>query len=133
VPTQFFISAFGQGNTIWTKEQGGSLKRLEFDLGAANAAVTHTFPAAQFASGVSPIAIDPVTGLLAGVNVRETPDNLRLYDVSDLEAGPALLDLEFFATDNANVNATGAVAFGNGFVYALDTNNGLVAQQVNFG
>lgn len=133
VDAQFFISVFGQGNVIWTKEQGGSLKRLEFDLNTASATVTHTYPVSQVPGGVLPIAIDPVTGLLGGVHCRETPDNLRLYDISDLEAGPELLDLEFFATDNANLNATGAVRFGNGFVYALDTNNGLVAMRVNYG
>jgi hypothetical protein len=52
---------------------------------------------------------------------------LRLLDVSLTNNAPANLDTEFFPTDNPNPNHTGAVTFGPNRVYALDSNNGLIA------
>ena len=59
--------------------------------------------------------------------------NVRLYDVSDLVAGPILRDQEVFATLNANVTVggTGATAFGGNYLFALDSNNGIKAFLIN--
>ena len=40
---------------------------------------------------------------------------------------PLLLQETLFPEDNPNLNNTGAVAFGENTLYALDTNNGLIA------
>ena len=47
--------------------------------------------------------------------------------IQEVEVGPFLVDQELFATDNANLNGTGAIDFGGGNVYALDSNNGIMA------
>ena len=58
---------------------------------------------------------------------------MRLYDISNPTNLPVLLDQEFFATDNVNLNNTGAVDFGCGRLYALDSNNGILAMTINSG
>jgi hypothetical protein len=75
--------------------------------------------------------VDPSQGLLAAVEVAN-PDNLQLYRLPTTTNPPVMLDQEFFPTDNANGNATASVAFGtNSTVYALDSNNGLLAMSLN--
>ena len=81
------------------------------------------------------MGVDPINDLLAGVALA-TPDNIELYDVhavvNGLAAEPNLIDQDFFKTDNVNGNGTGEVAFdvAGGRLFALDTNNGLVASKV---
>lgn len=125
----FFGVAFGSGNTIWAKGEAGTLRRIEFNIGTGAASVTHEFPPVQHSGVIGPIGFDPARNLLAGIAV-ENPDNLQLHDLSNLSAPPVLLDQEFFLTDNPNINRTGAVAFGGGRVYALNTNNGIIAMNV---
>jgi len=40
------------------------------------------------------------------------------------------LDIKDFPVDNPNINGTGDLEFLNGILYALDSNNGLVAYVV---
>jgi hypothetical protein len=130
----FFMTAFGLGDTIWARGEGGGLQQVGFDLTSGVATVLATFTPAQFAGGGAPLAVDPVTGLpglLGAINRNDTPDNLRLYDVSDPGVDPVLLDLEFFTSDAANANFTGSVDFGSGRIFGLDTNNGILAMNVN--
>ncbi|MES2707729.1 MAG: immunoglobulin domain-containing protein [Verrucomicrobiota bacterium] len=127
----FFMTDFGPGNTIWAKAFGGKLVNITYNPVTSTAAVTHTFTTAQFPAGVGPLAVDPVKNLLGGVNTNQAPDNLRLYNIANLEADPALLDLQFFPTDNPNLNQTGSADFGGNRLYALDTNNGLIAMNLN--
>ena len=61
----------------------------------------------------------------------ESPDNARLYDLSDLDLGPVFRDQKLFGTDNPNVNNTTASAFGAGKFFALSSNNGLIAMNLN--
>ena len=66
----------------------------------------------------------------AGVTL-ETPDNLRLYDFSNPTISPVILDQENFLSDNDNLNGTGSVDFGRDRVYALDSNNGILAMKIS--
>jgi hypothetical protein len=60
----------------------------------------------------------------------ENPDNLRLLDTTLPQQEPAVLDIELFPTDNANINGTGSIAFGPDKVFALDSNNGIMALNI---
>src|SRR5262249_14394305 len=91
-----------------------------------------------FASGQNTCAtlgVDAVNDLLAGVALA-TPDNIELYDVHSVINGaavePDLIDQDSFKTDNVNGNGTGAVAFdiSGGRLFALDSNNGVLATKV---
>ena len=130
--TAFFQCDFGSGNTVWAKSSGGPLLHIAFDPAAGTAVIQQTLTTAQFPAGVAPIGIHPTLPLLGAVHIGENPNNLRLYDYTLIGQPGGLLDLEFFPTDNSNGNGTGAVDFGNGRVYALDTNNGLLAMNVAY-
>jgi hypothetical protein len=120
--------AWGEGDTIWGKGTGGDpLRHVLLDLNTFNSSVLGTFSTYP---NLRAVGVDTANKLLAGVSV-ETPDNLRLLDISDLSGDLLNVDTEFFATDNANGNGTGAVAFGPDRVYALDSNNGLLAMSLN--
>jgi hypothetical protein len=56
---------------------------------------------------------------------------LRIYDVSNLVAGPQLLQSFPFGINNADANVAGGLAnIGNGRIYSLMSNNGIVAIEV---
>jgi hypothetical protein len=130
-PGSFFQCDFGAGNTIWAKSPGGPLLHVAFDPATGSATIEQVLTTAQFPAGVSPIGVHPDLPLIGAVHIGENPNNLRLYNHTLIGQPGGLLDLEFFPTDNANGNGTGAVDFGNGRLYALDTNNGIVAMTVN--
>lgn len=118
---------FGSGNTFWTKSASHGLRHLSYNTDNGTATTLHHF------TNVPPmtaIGVDAEANLLAGVSL-ETPDNLRLFDISNLAAGLLEVDTEFFLTDNLNINGTGAVTFGPGRLYALDSNNGIMALALN--
>jgi hypothetical protein len=121
--------AFGEGNTFWGKAPGRPLRLIQFDLASMTGTTISNYPGTQIPSGVASIAYDSTNKFIAGITL-ETPDTLRLYGFADTNA-PALLDQELFATDNANVNGTGAVDFGGGRLFALDSNNGIIALTIN--
>ncbi len=125
--------AFGSGNTFWTKSVGFKLRRFAYDPTFSSNTLTllaeYDLPGRLVpATG---IAVETNLNLLAAVEVAN-PDNLQLYRLPQTTNPPVLLDQEFFPTDNPNGNATAAVAFGtNHTLYALDSNNGLLAMSLN--
>lgn len=135
VPSGFALSglAFGPGtNTFWGKTVNNQLYLIGFDLNASTGAVLHTYSTAQVPGSVVIIAANNNWNLLAGLSI-ENPDNVRLYGVSDLTAGPLLVDQSLFTVKNANTtqNGTGAATFGGDDLFVLDSNNGIKAFAIN--
>ncbi|HWN96923.1 MAG TPA: immunoglobulin domain-containing protein, partial [Methylomirabilota bacterium] len=129
-------SAFGLGvsfdgpDTFWGKgDSSTTLRKVQFELGTGIATVLQTYGASNYPPGATVIGVEHNLNVLAAFSV-ENPDNLRLYDISDLAAGPRLVDQELFPTDNDNINGTGAIDYGEGKVFALDSNNGIMALQL---
>jgi hypothetical protein len=125
--------AFGSGSTFWAKSSGYKLRYFSYDPTFADLNLTllaeYDLPSRLVAA--TGIAVDTSKGLLAAVEVAN-PDNLQLYRLPTTTNPPVMLDQEFFPTDNVNGNATASVAFGtNNTVYALDSNNGLLAMSLN--
>jgi hypothetical protein len=75
------------------------------------------------------IGVDTQNGFVADTGTGDTPSSLRLLDVYQQTTAAMLVDQEFFGTDNDNLNGTGAVAFdvAGGRIFALDSNNGILA------
>ncbi len=122
--------AFGAGNTVWAKGDGSTpLRLVQFDLGTGTGTVLQSYSSAQFAATALPLAVLPGSNLLASISI-ENPDNLRLYTTFNLANPPVLIDQELFPTDNANDNFSGALEFGGGKLFALDSNNGLLAMSL---
>ncbi len=126
-----FGIAFGTGNTFWTKNIGGRpLRQLSFDLGTSNAVTVRNLNATNLPSGdnLGPIAIDSANNLLAAMEITSSFDVVRLYDISNTNIAPVLMDVKTFPVNFANVSATaGFLDFGGGKLYAHSINNGLLA------
>lgn len=120
--------AFGSNNTFWAKSVGYNLRQIAYDTGAGAGGPVATFVAGtDILSGLCGIDVDVPNGILSGIALSETPNNLRLYLLSGNTNPPALLEQAFFGSKNANSqnNAVSVLKAGKGF--GLDVNNGLVA------
>lgn len=113
-------TAFGPGDTFFATRAGQDLR--EFDLDGNQLRV---FGSGVVTGGLSPIGINLDKMILAGVRSKALwIYNLETLSTSDYNTQLAVRE---FPTNNPNDNATGAIAFGNDLIYALDTNNGIVA------
>jgi hypothetical protein len=123
--------SFGLSDTLWAKSNDGTtrgLYHMAFDI-ALNSATTIT-NYTNFSAAAANVAMNQAGNLLAAIAI-ETPNDLRLYDISTLANDPLLLDWEFFTPNNAG-QPTGAAAFGNNRLYALNSNNGILASQIGW-
>ena len=118
--------ASAPGDIIWGKMTGLPLLQVQMDAGRTIGTILNSFSGLNT---MGPIGVNPEGTLLAGVFI-DTPDHLRLFDISTPGQITAV-DTEFFPSDNANGNSTGGVAFGNNKVYALDSNNGVIAMNLD--
>jgi hypothetical protein len=126
--------AFGAGDTYWTLATT-NLYQFSFDPVAGTTEILRAFSTNEHPRIGYPMGIDAQNDLLAEIGtVGQNPDNLRLFDLVPTASSnpPVTLDIEFFGSDNGNINAVGAVSFdvGRGRVYALDNNNGMIALNV---
>ncbi|MCX8108076.1 MAG: hypothetical protein N3G20_04660, partial [Verrucomicrobiae bacterium] len=117
---------FGPGNTFFGKATGQTLRRVQFDLTTATGTTLNTYTSIPTAVGT--IGWDNTNNFLAAL-AFENPDNVRLYDMNDI-ANPVLIDQEFCAADNPNLNGTGQIDFGGGMLFVLNSNNGITAYTV---
>lgn len=131
--------AFGPGtNTFWAKTLNQALYLVEFDLTTGTGAVIFSatnIPPSSFRF----ISTDPENKWMAGVMRVGSglPENVRLYDISDFTNAFVLADQELYTT---NVNTgflngagSGSTALGGDFLFALNSNNGLMAFRINSG
>ncbi len=120
---------FGPGQTFWAKSAGFDLRQVSYDPVNGVGGVINDYtnvPGMETAIGA-----DNLNGYVAAIGVTEFPQNLVIYDAF-ASGGPSLtsiVDRKFFPTSNANGNGTGAVAFdvAGGRIFALDTDNGIIA------
>jgi hypothetical protein len=134
------------GNTVWAKTAAGSLYLVQYDLATGSGTVLNSYPltatppnALRFVpSALTGVKYDPTTKLLAGVQnfgagygAPQQPVSMLVYDASDPDTGPFLVDQELFPTYNSDIEFQGVVDFANGYLVALGVNNGLMAFQVN--
>jgi len=119
--------AFGEGDTFWTKAPAGPLNHYAFDL---DNGTVDLIEQVQLPGSLVPIGVSVELGLLAGIDLS-TPDHVTFYDLSEVDSVWSPISEVLFPTDNANGNQVGAVSFGPKTVYALNTNNGLMALEWN--
>lgn len=121
---------FGKSNTFWGTTHTNLLRLISFDAAAGTASTLKTFSSGEVPMAVNPIGYNPSLNLLAGVHIN-SPNHLRVYDLSPTNGIPTLIGATNFATDNSNTHTgTGSVRFGDNVIYALDANNGLIAVRV---
>jgi WD40 repeat protein len=121
-----FSVAFDSGNIIWAKANtGAGLQRIELNPASGTATLLNAVSTTLIATGVTGIDVDPSEQRLAAVNYVD--HTLSVFDISDPTAPIRLGEPLPFPTANANVNGTSAAAILGLNVFALDSNNGLIA------
>jgi hypothetical protein len=123
--------AFGAGNTFWGKAAGQNLRQVSFDLAAGTGATARSHADPAFPGTIAPIGVSTELNLLGGINVGATGNDFRLYDLTPTNGTHVFITSTNFATDNDNTyTGTGAVDFSGDRVYALGSDNGLIALQI---
>jgi|GEM_PF-2703475 len=121
--------AFGPSNTFWGKSYNLPLCQCSFDPVAATGAVAQVFSGAQFPLDVAPIGVSPGFNWLAGIPLSEASQYVQVYALPATGA-PILVATNLFQANNTNLNGTGEIAFNGDILYALNSNNGLLAAQI---
>ncbi|HUR46602.1 MAG TPA: hypothetical protein VMZ27_12055, partial [Candidatus Saccharimonadales bacterium] len=128
--------AFGPGNTFFGKQANGNLLQLSFDLTAQSATLLQSFDSAAMPASISAVSVEPYLRLFAALSPALALNGiptLRLYDLDSLNQAMVNqpMDAKNFATTNLNSGGVCSVVFGNGHLFALDANNGLLACGLN--
>jgi hypothetical protein len=123
---------FGNGNTFWANFTGMSLRLLSFDLDAKTTSIIREIgsPDMPEMTPTEIAAVDNTENLLAVVSFHgSNPDEVLLYDISNTNDLPQLLDSYFISSiNNANSGSPhGYLAIGGGKLYFHDLNNGIFA------
>jgi hypothetical protein len=130
-----FGLAFGPGaNTFWAKASNQQLSLVQFDLNSQTGMVVQTYSTNSVLLNAGPLGANSNQTMLA-VLTFETPDDVRLYDVTNTATDPVLADQELFGVKNPNsvsgAGGGGAVVFGGQYLFVLDSNNGIKGFLVN--
>jgi hypothetical protein len=124
-------ATFGLGDTFWaTSNDGASNALWQFSFSISGGSTTTLQAYTNTQPEVVNLGMNRAGNILGGIGI-ETPNALRLYDISSYPAQPLLLDWEFF-TPNVVGFAVGNIAIANGRVYALNANNGILALNLNW-
>jgi hypothetical protein len=124
--------AFGAGNSFWGATNGLTPAQLNFDASSLVATTAQAFSTSSFPPSCGAFNLDPANSLLAAIILYDGADRLNLYDLSNPATSPALVAGWTLPGANDNNFGLGAVAFGGNRLYALDTNNGLLAFKISF-
>jgi hypothetical protein len=120
--------AFGAGNTFWAKSVGYNLRQVSFDLQSGGGTVLQSFtPGAEIDSNLCGVDVDPANKIFSGISFSDSPNSLKLYQLSDNSNPPALSEQAFFGSKNANSQNNAVSVLKGGKAFGLDVNNGLVA------
>lgn len=114
------------GASFWGKTSGRPLYQWEFTNGVTTPALLRTYsdlPSGAFGN----FSFNEDYRYLAGLTVQSGPDVVELYEISDLDRGPMLVDIGSFTPDNIQSVGYGNVHINRNRVFALNPNNGLVA------
>jgi hypothetical protein len=120
--------AFGAGNTLWAKADLGHLYEISFDPVGLVGGVLLDYPnPAEIPTFQVGVGIDSTNGIMAGIDLGDSPSDLKLYQLTGTSDAPVLFNQAFFPSANGNGNANVAIAMKYPRVYGLDVNNGIVA------
>lgn len=113
--------AWGAGETFWAKQASQGLKSFNLNRAAGTATVTRTV------TGLTggPLWVNVEKSLLAIIDA--TGHKLSLYDIYDPSTPVQQDTTRDFPAANANGNATGAASVRDGKLFALESNNGILA------
>ena len=128
--------AFGvSGNTIWAKTASGPLYLLSYNMGAGTATTLQTYSTTVFPGLTGAIGIQSQSNLLVGLEMPVgLAANVRLYDISNTAIPPVLFDRKAWVTnESGNGIFAGSIFLGGTNVYALNSDNGIMAYSIVSG
>lgn len=140
VPSGFaqFGIAFGPNpNTFWAKTYNQQLFLVQYDPVSALGGPIFSAPTNNVPLTFRLISTDTNQHWMAGIFTVNSslPDSVQLYDISNYTNAFVQADQELYTTSNhssfLNGVGTGSTAFGSNYVFALDSNNGIKAFQIN--
>lgn len=122
--------SFGAGDEFWIKTESASvterpLQHFSFDPNSATATLIKNYT--NFGQG-GPLTFDPSRNLLAIIATRL--HELRLFKIT-ANGFVQQNSSQPFSTANANGNNTGSTAFSTDKLFALESNNGIVAFSIS--
>jgi hypothetical protein len=124
--------AFGIANSFWGATNGLPPARFDFDPVSLVATTAQSFAATAVSPGTGAFSADPPNSLIALVTLVDGADQLNVYDIVAEVTSPTLLASWPVPGYNDNNFGLGEVCFGGDRLYALDTNNGLLAFRLIF-
>lgn len=129
---------FGLGDSAWQKRfNNPTLIHSTFDLNAPFSSVTVDGTYTNFPTTLTQVAIDDSKHLLGAIDyvgiAGVSPDQVVLYDFTDPNAPIRLSQVNFPANKRANSQAIGKIIFAGDKMFALDSQNGVVATRVIIG
>ncbi len=104
-----------------------------YTVTASTGTTIQTYADPAFLTNIAPLGVNTTLNLLGGISVGSSGNDFRLYNLTPTVTNgpPAFITSTNFPTDNDNsVSGTGAVDFGADRVYALCSNNGIIAMQL---
>ncbi len=127
---------YGSGSTFWEKHggggaSGGGLVLMSYDTVGQTSTILTNYP--NLPGTPALVAFNSQTNVLVAINLSSssgTPDTVDQYDYSDPTQPLYVASYNFPVNHQANANSCGRVIFSGDRVYALDSNNGLVAYRL---
>jgi hypothetical protein len=119
---------YGSDNTFWEKHSGGNLNLVSYDLTGVTSTVVTNIP--NMSTSPGQLAFNDATNVLCAINRNASssaPDTLDQFDLSNPSQPLYVTSYNFPVNHNANDNNNGRVIFAGDKVFALDSNNGLMA------
>jgi hypothetical protein len=124
--------AWEDADTIWQKNTGFPARRI--DIAGAVGTLTNSATPAPAPATSGPLGIDDANDLMGVIKFQSSTSpgaSLYLYDITNPSTPIELANRPFASNPiTTNGNGVGSVDFGRGVVYALDTNNGIIAYQL---
>ena len=117
---------WGEGDTFWGKSVEEALYQWSLDSVGQTAVVQRAkldFPGGTFSN----FSFNEDRRYLAGLVIQPGADAVELYDASNPDGAPVLLDSVLFASANEHTVNYGNVLISSNRVFALEPNNGVVA------
>lgn len=121
---------WGPGALVYGSRVTKAMYEVDYQPSEPSATRVRSFDSAILPAGLGPVGSELTQGWLGAVDVAS--HRFYLFDMADLTTEFTVQPIasRLFPTLNTNGNGVGAVAFGNGLIYALDTNNGVMAMEL---
>ncbi len=131
-PGSVRMLAFGEGNILYASHPGAELHEFEFDTDTGALTLLRSFGGAIISGGIGPMAVGSGDGLPLLITLNAFSREVLIYNRNHLTTEWTVLPIETVstATTNPNGNAAGEVIFTCGRIYALTTNNGIMALEI---